>query len=311
MELVCGNHANQYRGCLRILILRTEAKRRQQKEGKMEGNLTIKNVMSFDECEPFVRDFCADNIFSDPMLSSDEEIKNNLINAIGKKDSHLVVSICMNGQMIGLFSFLALKEERYLEMLVGLSRYENAYGAMFAYLKEQFNGYSADFVFNPNNNLLYHCLEQNGAEFYEEEQRMVYNNAAPHVDTVGVELLTEPYIPAYIGMHRTDMYWTGEKILEAKNQFRTFIARENGTVVGYLDVTCCHEENEPYDLWVREEYRRKGYGRKLLAKALEMNQPKGMMLLVETHNEAAIRLFESMGFEKMENQNSVTAHLQM
>ncbi|MBD5460380.1 MAG: GNAT family N-acetyltransferase [Lachnospiraceae bacterium] len=82
-------------------------------------------------------------------------------------------------------------------------------------------------------------------------------------------------------------------------------------MVGYLDVTCCHEENEPYDLWVREEYRRKGYGRKLLAKALEMNKPKGMMLLVEIHNEAAIHLYESMGFEKMDNQNSVAAHLQM
>lgn len=277
----------------------------------MEGIVTAKSVMSFDECELFVNSFRTDDIFSDPMLSNAEQIKCNLINAIEKNDIHVVISICMNRQMIGLFSFLALKDEQYLEMLVGLSRYEEAYSTMFAYLKEHFIGYSADFVFNPNNYLLYDCLKQNGAEFYGEEQRMVYNNSTLNVDTTGVELLTELYIPSYVEMHRSDMYWTCDKILAAKDRFRTLIAIENGAVVGYLDVTYCHEENEPYDLWVKEEYRRKGYGRKLLAKALEMNKPKGMMVLVEIHNEAAVHLYESMGFEKIDNQNSVAAHLQM
>lgn len=277
----------------------------------MEGIVTAKSVRSFDECASFVNGFCTDNIFSDPMLSNAEQLKCNLINAIEKKESHVVISICMNQQMIGLFSFLVLKDEQYLEMLVGLSRCEDAYGAMFAYLKEHFIGYSADFVFNPNNYLLYNCLKQNKADFYEEEQRMVYNNSALNIDTTGVELLTEPYIPSYVEMHRTDVYWTGDKILEAKDRFRIFIAIENGDVVGYLDVTYCHEENEFYDLWVKEEHRRKGYGRKLLAKALEMNKPKGMMLLVGIYNKAAIHLYESVGFEKIDNRNSVTAHLQM
>ncbi|MBD5460379.1 MAG: hypothetical protein HDR26_05480 [Lachnospiraceae bacterium] len=183
----------------------------------MEGIVTAKSVMSFDECESFVNDFCADNIFSDPMLSNAEQIKCNLINAIEKKDSHTVISIWRNRQMIGLFSFLTLEEEQYLEMLVGLSRCEEAYSVMFAYLKEHFTGYSADFVFNPNNHLLFNFLKQNGAEFYEEEQRMVYNNSALHVDTTGVELLTEPYISSYIELHGTDMYWTGDKILAAKD----------------------------------------------------------------------------------------------
>lgn len=277
----------------------------------METTITIKNVISFNDCEPFVNSFRTDNIFSDPMLSNNEELENNLINAIEKKDTHVVFSICVNQQMIGLFSFLALKDEKYLEMLVGLSRYEDAYSAMFAYLKEHYIGYSADFVFNPNNYLLYNCLKQNGAEFYEEEQRMVYNNSTLNIDTTGIELLTEPYISSYIDIHQTDMYWTADKILAAKDRFRTFIAIEKGIVVGYLDVTYCYKENEPYDLWVKEEYRKRGYGRKLLAKALEMNKPKGMMLLIEIHNKAAIHLYESMGFEKIDNQNSIAAHLQM
>ena len=277
----------------------------------MRETVTIKRIISFDECESFVSAFCADDAFSDPMLSNAGQTERNLINAIEKKDSYAVLGIYENRQMIGLFSFLVLKEERYLEMLVGLSRYEEAYSAVFAYLRGRFIGYGADFVFNPNNVLLYRCLKQFGAEFYEEEQRMVYNNSPLNVDTAGVELLPEPHIPAYVEVHRSDVYWTGDKILAAKDQFRTFVAIEDGAVVGYLDVTYCYEENEIYDLWVREECRQRGYGRKLLAKALEMNGPKGMMVVVEVRNEAAIGLYESMGFETIENRNSVTAHWQI
>ena len=75
-----------------------------------------------------------------------------------------------------------------------------------------------------------------------------------------------------------------------------------------MDVTYCFEENEPFDLLVLEKYRRKGYGRKMLAKALEMNHPKQMMLLVDVDNMPAIRLYESMGFETADGQNSLTAH---
>ena len=59
---------------------------------------------------------------------------------------------------------------------------------------------------------------------------------------------------------------------------------------------------------VKEEYRRKGYGRQLLAKALQENEPKEMMLLVDFDNTPAINLYESMGFVKKESGNLLTAY---
>ena len=82
-------------------------------------------------------------------------------------------------------------------------------------------------------------------------------------------------------------------------------------VVGYLDVTHCYEENEPYSLQVLAAHRRRGWGRKLLAKALELNRPKGMMVLVDVGDAPAIRLCESAGFVKVEGQNSLTATWQI
>ena len=40
------------------------------------------------------------------------------------------------------------------------------------------------------------------------------------------------------------------------------ITTEENNVVGYLDLTKNYEENEPYDVFVKDEYRRKGYGKK-------------------------------------------------
>lgn len=272
---------------------------------------SVKKIHSFDECEKFVHCFTANNFFSDPMLSNDEQISNNLIKVIEKKENHRVIGIYENNDMIGLFSFLVLTDEQYIEMLVGLSNDEEAYAVMYSYLKEHFCTYNADFVFNPNNYLLYNLLKQNGAEFDAEQQKMVYGNSDLKIDTAGIELLTQKYISPYLEMHSKDLYWTGDKVIEATDRFHTFIAVENETVVGYLDVTHCFEENEPYDLLVKEEYRRKGYGRKLLAEALKTNAQKGMTVFIEIDNEPAICLYQSVGFVKVDNQNSLVAHLRI
>ena len=119
-----------------------------------------KNILSFDECEEFVRSFCVENPFSDPKLSNAREIMDDLRTALEKKENHVVIGICKDQKMVGLFSFLVLRDERYLEMLIGLSGDKKAYNVMLAYLKEHFAAYNADIVFNPNNHLLYDCLEE-------------------------------------------------------------------------------------------------------------------------------------------------------
>ena len=137
---------------------------------------------------------------------------------------------------------------------------------------------------------------------------MVFSGSVIPGDATGIREFSEQYAAEYYVIHSRDVYWTGEKVAAAPERFRIFLAIDGGRVVGYLDVTHCFEENEPYNLFVLPEYRRRGFGRKLLAAALECNRPKGMMLLVETDNTAAIRLYESMNFKTVPGQNSLTAH---
>lgn len=271
-------------------------------------NNRVSILDSYDTCREFAEGFQDDPEFSDPMLVNEEHIRCNLKKAFDKPERYTVLGVFRNDMMVGLFNFLVLSDEQYIEMIVGLSRDREAYEEILLYLEKNYPSYDVDFVFNPRNYLLTELLKKRGADFEPEQLKMVWNARLPEVDTVGIELFSEQYAQQYFKIHNQDMYWTGEKVAAAPERFRTLLAIHEGKVAGYIDVTHCFEENEPYDLFVLKEYRRMGYGRKLLASALELNRPKGMMLLVDIDNEAAIQLYESMGFEKNEKQNNVTVH---
>ena len=275
---------------------------------KRKTGPVVRTIQSMDECIEFVRGFHGDAQFLDPMLTNEEQFQINLVKCVEHPDRHCALGVYLGEQLIGLFTFLVLPEEQYLEMLVGLSRDRRAYAEILCYLERHYPGYSADFVFNPQNHLWKQLLEERNAEFEPEQQKMVLDVPAADLDTSGVELFTPEYQEPYLFMHHQETYWTGEKVLAATDRFRVFLAIYKGRVVGYLDVTYCFEQNEPYDLFVLEKYRRMGFGRKLLAQALKCNEPKGMMAMVDVEAVAAIRLFESVGFQRAEQENNVTAH---
>ncbi len=272
-------------------------------------HLTTDKIQSQSTYQSFADGFLTDPIFSDPMLISEEQLHTNLLNALQKPETHLVFAFYRANDLVGLFAFLVLQEEKYAEMLVGLSRDLQVYREMFSYLENHFPGYDVDFVLNPGNHLLRSLLTERNARYEAEDQKMIFSGHVPKsATTTGVELFSKRYAQQYFDIHNKDMYWTGEKVAAAPERFRTLLAIENGQVVGYIDVTHCFEENEPFDLFVLPKFRGKGYGKRLLTKALQMNELKGMMLLVAVDNIPAIRLYESVGFIKADGPNYLTAH---
>ncbi len=256
----------------------------------------------------FVHEINRDKSFCEPMLSNSKQMQSNLLDA-PKKANNRIFGVFDGEEIIGLFVFLVLEQESYIEMIVGLSRCEHAYHEVMSYLKRTYKGCQADFVYNPGNNLLHEILQEEHAKFYPEQQKMVLKNLHEHVSGHQIELYHPKYKEQYVALHGTSGYWTAEKVLEAMDRFRVILGIEDGEVVGYLDVTYKYEENEPYDLYVKEKYRRQGYGKAMLAKAIAMNQPKDMMVLVDADELAAIGLYKSMGFEKVVEASSVTAQV--
>ncbi len=267
----------------------------------------IKRLDSIAEYMDFVNEINSDRNFSDPMLSNEGQIACNLLDAPNRPNNQ-IFGFFDGFQIAGLFVFLVLEDEAYMEMLVGLSGSKNAYDEMMSFLKEHFKGYNADFIYNPNNYLLHTALQSENARFETEQQRMILQKEVTYESHHQIELYSDEYREQYIAMHSTDGYWTAEKVINALDIFRIILAIENGEVVGYIDITHKYDENEPFDVFVKECHRKKGYAKAMLAKAIELNKPNAMMLLVDIDNTAALALYESMGFVKAVGQNNITAH---
>lgn len=268
----------------------------------------IRQLKSLDAYMSFIHEINSDPDFCDPMLSNEEQIKINLLNAINKPDNQ-VIGVFDDETIIGLFVFLILPDERYIEMLVGLSKDKRAYDEMLDYLRGNYAGFQADFVYNPKNDYLQQKMEETIAEFEVEQQKMVLKNSVTYQSDKQIILYKQEYREQYVSMHGTDVYWTAERVIDALDRFRIILAIENDMVVGYLDITHKYKEKEPYDIFVKEEYRGRGYGKAMLAKAIELNKPNTMMLLVDVDNFPAIAMYEKLGFVKVPNENNMTAHV--
>ena len=263
--------------------------------------MVIKQIFELDEYLRFCESFKADSEYSDPHFAYSPD---TLYSAFSRSDRS-VYAVFDEDRIIGLFVLLILPEDSYAEMLIGFSREEKAYCELIRMMKEKYAGFTMDFVFNPANQAIKEVLVKNNALFYPEQVRMVATAPSPYQSRHRVELLSEKYEEQYRAMHTGDTYWTAERVLSAKDRFKVYVALTGEEVVGYLDVTHCFPENEPYDFKVKESYENEMIEADLLSYALEQNTPNRMMYLVDADNEAEIGILETVGFERVEGQNCV------
>ena len=111
----------------------------------------------------------------------------------------------------------------------------------------------------------------------------------------------------YRALHDTETYWTADKVLAAGDRFRVFIAAEGQRLLGYLDVDYAYEENEPYTLWVNEEYTGQGYEEALLAAAAAATAPNRMIAFIDADDAAMNKIYRAAGFAPVEGQNHIYA----
>lgn len=265
----------------------------------------IQKIYSFDEYEGFINELNEHPQYSDPHFSYDN---NNLYRSLKSKDKHAFV-VLGNGIVKGLFVFIILPDDRYVEMLIGFTKVEEAFTEMLEYMENNYRGYQMDFVFNPLNNAIFGPLKLKGAIFEPEQMKMIQSGSVPNVSTNDIETLSDKWMKQYFDLHNTDTYWTGERIVSGLDKFRVFLVVKDGQVLGYLDVQSCYDINEIYALYVKPEVLSQGYELSLLAKAIELNKPNQMMVVVDVDNKEEVELYTAAGFTKLEGQNSVTAYI--
>lgn len=265
----------------------------------------IQKIYSFDEYEGFINELNEHPQYSDPHFSYD---KNNLYRSLKSKDKHAFV-VLGNGIVKGLFVFIILPDDRYVEMLIGFTKVEEVFTEMLEYIENNYCGYQMDFVFNPLNTAIFEPLKLKGAIFEPEQMKMIQSGTIPNVSTNNIEQLSDKWMKQYCNLHSTDTYWTGERIVSALDKFRVLLVVKDEQVLGYLDVQNCYDTNEIFALYIKPEASSQGYELALLAKAIELNKPNQMMVVVDVDNKEEVELYTAAGFTKLEGQNSVTAYI--
>lgn len=272
--------------------------------------MMIRKVENEQEVMQFINAIQWETALSHPMFTTKEKIESNLLKVL-KSSTDFVLGVYDEDKLIGFFSFMYDEAEKYMELMLDFSKESRAYKEIFDYLQEKYPGYQLDCVFSPNNNIIKEVLEARGAEFYKEQLKMKLKELIPFEHELMIIPYASAYEEGYKSMHSTDVYWLAERVIKAENVFKIFLALENNEVVGYIDVTHKFEENEPFDLLVKEEYRNKGYGKALLQAAVIANHPKAMSLLVDYDNAQAISAYHHLGFIDIPEENNITAHLEL
>lgn len=263
----------------------------------------ILKLETIEEYADFINEISNDQEYSDPHFTY---CKDNLYDALSKKNNYVYASIKDN-KINGLFVWLVLEDEKYIEMIIGLTKDKEAMSDMLEFMEKKYAGYQADFVINPQHTVIRNILIEKNASFETEQQYMLHDGEVPDAPEVCIEEYSEKWKDQYCNIHINDIYWTAEKVIAATERIRTFVAIEEQQLVGYLDVTYCYEENEPYSMKVKPEVENKGYELALLVNALKKNKPNRMMVLVDVDAFDEIKIYEAAGFKKVEGQNSVYA----
>lgn len=87
--------------------------------------------------------------------------------------------------------------------------------------------------------------------------------------------------------------------LESKNDFVKYLGYLiDGEVVGYIEYNDIYDTIDIVNVYVLEDYRRRGIARCLMMEIISLDR-KNITLEVSILNEAAIFLYESLGFKRV------------
>ena len=89
-------------------------------------------------------------------------------------------------------------------------------------------------------------------------------------------------------------------VKESNNPFTKYIAFVDKNILGYIEYNDIYDTIDIVNVFVKEDYRNKKVGTKLLIFLIESNKDKkNITLEVNSKNTIAIRLYEKLGFKKV------------
>ncbi len=107
---------------------------------------------------------------------------------------------------------------------------------------------------------------------------------------------------AFIEKHCFSTPWSEEQIKSSDDNTVFFLLKTEGKTVGYAGMYTVLDEGYVTNIGVLPEYRKMGFGKKLINKLIEFSLEKSLAFLsleVRESNKVAIDLYSSFGFKEV------------
>lgn len=234
------------------------------------------------------------------------ELVSRLNSYVTRRDHH-VFAVHDNDVLTGIFAFLILPDERYIELLEPLTENVSAACEMLEFIRSRYSGFNLDCVFNPENSAVSAALSDIGADFEPMQVSLRCSTTIAYNSNLDVQPLSEKYHDEYMSIHAKDCYWTAERVIASRGAFNVLIALEHEKVVGYIDFTVNADESEIFDLFVDSSVRSCRYEQALISYAVRCVAPKSVFVVVDENDTDMLSIYQSLGFDTVENGRMVTA----
>ena len=170
-----------------------------------------------------------------------ESIVKQFERMIKHSDDELLISTD-GSKILGLLALLVEPEDMYLEFVGGVFAEDNYVAVaneFFKYIRDKYKGYLLDAAYPEENVQAIEFMESVGAKLigFDYEYRINNDGFRSFPMTDDVIYLNEKYYEDFIKHHNRmnpDVYWTGEKLINALDKFDIFIALENDKVIGSI-----------------------------------------------------------------------------
>ena len=208
--------------------------------------------------------------------------------------------------ILGLLALLVEPEDKYLEFVGGVfaeSNYRMVSEEFFKYIRDKYKGYKLNAAYPEENVQAIGFMESIGAKLmdFDYEYRINKDDFKSLYEVDNIIYINKKYNEDFINLHNRinpDVYWTGEKLINALDKFDMFIALEDDTVIGSIVTSKFNKEvDEIYFLSVENEddHLEKALLNRGVSHAFS-NGTRELILMIGKEDAKLINICEEIGF---------------
>lgn len=238
---------------------------------------------------------------------------DNILHSFAKMINHPEdeVLICThNNQIVGVLALCIESKDKYVEAVGGVyaeENYENIALQFYEYLKKKYAGFHFDAAYPKENIEAINFMQTVGANCIGKDLEMNLKryDFKSQKQNKQVILLNSKHYESFSKFHdenNPNVYWSGERILSALNQFDVFIALDKGKVIGAaVTSTFGNNTREIYFMEVEKGYCDQGYDKALLEECIDkafLSSADELIVMVSEDKIQEIKMYEAFGFKK-------------